>query len=120
MYSFYPTPTFPNLFPNQMNMNVGTTQPSTTIQYVDGIKGAEQINLPANSSGIYLDNNQKDMYIIHTDANGKAVVKVCEYREKQKEKPKEYVTKEEFEKFKASMKGGVKHETNTNANTKGE
>ena len=108
MYSYYPTPTFPNLFPNQMNM--GVAQQAPTIQYVDGQQGAEQINLPPNSSGVYLDNNGKDMYIKQTDANGTVTIKACEYREKQKEKPKEYVTKEEFEKFKAGLKGGVKHD----------
>lgn len=115
MYSYYPTPAFPNLFPNQV-----TSQPTPTIQYVDGQQGAEQISLPPNASGVYLDNNKKDMYIIHTDANGKATVQVCYYKEKEKEKPKEYVTKEEFEKFKANLKGGMKHESNAPSTTKGE
>ena len=114
MYNFYPT--FPNLFPNQMS--VGATQQA--IQYVDGQQGAEQITLPPNSSGVYLDNNKKDMYIIYTDANGKATIQACYYKEKEKEKPKEYVTKDEFEKFKAGLKGGVKHESSAAANTKGE
>ena len=114
MLNFYPT--FPNLFPNQMNM--GTAQQS--IQYVDGLQGAEQISLPPNSSGVYLDNNKKDMYIIHTDANGKSTVQTCYYKEKEKEKPKEYITRDEFEKFKAGLKGGVKHESNASSATKGE
>ena len=118
MYSYYPAPTFPNLFPNQMN--IGATQPTVTIQYVDGQQGAEQINLPPNSSGVYLDNNGKDMYIKQTDANGTVTIKACEYREKQKEKPKEYVTKEEFERFKANLKGGARNESNTTENRKGE
>ena len=112
MYGFYQPQAFPNLFPNQMNMNTGPMQQSTTIQYVDGRQGAEQIVLGPNSSGVYLDNNKKDMYIIHTDTNGKATIQVYTYREKEKEKPIEYVTKDEFEKFKATMKGGSRHEPN--------
>ena len=118
MYGFYQPQAFPNLFPNQVNMNAGTLQQSNTIQYVDGKQGAEQIVLGPNSSGVYLDNNKKDMYIIHTDTNGKATIQSYTYREKEKEKPIEYVTKEEFEKFKATMKGGAKHEPNTVENRK--
>ena len=97
-------------------MNMGAQQQS--IQYVDGLSGAEQISLPPNSSGVYLDNNKKDMYIIQTDANGKATIQSYFYKEKEKEKPKEYVTKDEFEKFKAGLKGGVKHESNASENSK--
>ena len=105
MYNFYP---FQGLYQPQPQQQQNA--------YVSGIQAVEKAYLPPSSSAVYLDNNGKDMYIKQTDANGMSTVKSCEYREKQKEKPKEYVTKEEFEKFKANLKGGAKHEPNATEN----
>ena len=112
MYSLYPT--IPNVFSTPLN--VGATQPTQTIQYVNGLPAVEQVSMPPNTSSVFLDNNGKDMYIKQMDANGTATIKVYDYKEKQKEKPKEYVTREEFERFKANLKDGVKHEPNTTKN----
>ena len=113
---------FNNFYPYQGLFQPQAQIPAQTqnISYVNGAQAVEQAYLSPGSSAIYLDNNGKDMYIKQTDSNGVSTIKLYEYREKQKEKPKEYVTKDEFEKFKAGLKGGVKHESNIAENRKGE
>ena len=52
-----------------------------------------------------------------TDASGIATIKSFDFKESEDEKPTEYVTKAEFEKFKANLKGG-RHESTNDANRK--
>ena len=103
MYSMYPYQSTPYLtqLPQQQN-----------IQYVNGKQSAESYQMPANSSVILMDTNLPRFYIKQTDASGVATVKSFDFKETEKEKPVEYVTKAEFEAYKAKMKGG-RHESNT-------
>lgn len=107
-------PYFNNMFPTQSN--VFPTQPTqpTQIQYVQDKASVNSCYLPPNSSGIYMDSNLPRFYTKHTDANGAATVKSFDFKETEDVKPPEYVTKAEFEKFKASMKG-AKHEPTNDA-----
>lgn len=68
-----------------------------------------------NSSVILMDSNLPRFYTKITDASGVATVKSYDFKETEAEKPKEYVTKEEFESFKKDLKG-VKDESNTESN----
>lgn len=94
MYPMYPFQTAP-MIPQTQN-----------IQYVNGRQSAESYQMPSNSSVILMDSNQARFYLKQTDASGLATVKSYDFKETEIEKPKEYVTKEEFEAFKAKMKGG--------------
>ena len=100
MYSYYPTQF--NAFPSQSN--VFSTQ-STQIQYVKDKAAVDSCFLPPNSSGIYMDSNMPRFYTKHTDATGAATVKSFDFTETEEEKPTEYVTKSEFDAFKAELKG---------------
>lgn len=103
MYSFYPSiPSFPP--------QVGTQQ--LQIQYVNNRQSVETYQMPANSSVILMDSNLPRFYIKQTDASGAATIKSYDFTETEEEKPTEYVTKAEFEKFKASVKGGRHESTN--------
>jgi len=64
-----------------------------------------------------MDSNLPRFYMKQTDASGMTTIKAYDFKEAEEEKPQEYVTKQEFEKFKASMKG-VKHESTNDANRK--
>lgn len=112
MYPYYPT--VPNVFPTQMN--VSPTQP-TQIQYVNNKQSAESYQMPVNSSVILMDSNLPRFYMKQTDASGIATIKSYDFKETEDEKPTEYVTKAEFEKFKANLKGG-RHESTNDANRK--
>ena len=112
MYPIYPT--MPNVFPTQMN--IGPTQP-TQIQYVNDKSSAEAYQMPANSSVILMDSNMARFYMKQTDASGVSTIKTYDFKESEADKPTEYVTKQEFEKFKASMKGG-RHESVNDASRK--
>ena len=105
--SYYPpqqSPFMAQLFPQ--------VQPQTQgIQYVNDRASAEAYQMPPNSNVILMDSNLPRFYIKQTDASGIATVKSYDFKETEKEKPVEYVTKEEFEKYKASVKG-AKHESN--------
>ena len=99
----YQTPSF--LPPMQFTV---PQQPQQSIQYVKDKASAESYQIPANSSVILMDSEKSRFYIKMTDASGVATVKSYDFKETEAEKPKEYVTKQEFELFKATMKG-VKH-----------
>lgn len=82
------------------------------IQYVNNRQSAEAYQLAPNSSVILMDANLSRFYMKQTDASGMATLKAYDFKEAKEEKPEEYVTKAEFEKFKASMKGGHHEPTN--------
>lgn len=108
MYPFYPT--VPNVYP-QMNITPQAGQPMQ-IQYVNDKQSAEAYPMPVNSSVILMDSNQARFYMKQTDASGMTTVRAYDFKEAEDEKPVEYVTKAEFEKFKANMKGGRHESTN--------
>ena len=116
MYSYYPpmqAPLFQGASLLQQPQLVQQAQ-SQTIQYVNGKTSAESYQMPNNSSVILMDSNMPRFYIKQTDASGIATIKAYDFKEAEEEKPEEYVTKKEFESFKADLKGGSKHEP-TNA-----
>ena len=92
-------------------------QQSQTIQYVNGKQSAEAYQMPVNSSVILMDSNKARFYMKQTDASGVATIKAYDFTESEEDKPKEYVTKQEFEAFKAKMKGG-RHEPVNDADRK--
>lgn len=109
MYGIYPpyqaTQYLPQLQPLQQPIS---------IQYVNDLKSAESFQMPASSSVILMDANLPRFYMKQTDASGVATIKSYDFKETEAEKPKEYVTKEEFEKFKANLKGAKNESTNDN------
>ena len=84
-------------------------QSTQNIQYVNGKQSAEAYQMTPNSSVILMDSNQARFYLKQTDASGMATIKVYDFHEAEEEKPAEYVTKSEFETFKAQME--VRHES---------
>jgi hypothetical protein len=88
------------------------SQPTQNIQYVNGRQSAESYQMPANSSVILMDSGKARFYMKQTDASGMATVRAYDFKEAVEEKPTEYVTKSEFESFKAEVKG-VKDESDS-------
>lgn len=115
MYSYYPPLQSP--FMSQQIPQIVPQAPQQTIPYVNGRQSAESYQLPANSSVILMDTNLPRFYMKQTDANGVVTIKSYDFKETEEEKPKEYVTKQEFEAFKAKIKGGRNESTN-DAHTK--
>ena len=87
---------------------------SQTIQYVNGRQSAETYQMTPNSSVILMDSNQARFYLKQTDASGIATIRAYDFSEAEEERPAEYVTKSEFESFKAEMKGAT-HEPSNDA-----
>jgi hypothetical protein len=112
MYNYYPT--VPNVFPTQSNVFPTQTE---QIQYVNGKQSAESYQMSPNSSVILMDSEKARFYVKKTDASGIATIKAYDFTESDDDKPMEYVTKAEFEKFKASVKG-ARHESSNDANRK--
>lgn len=107
--SYYPPMQSPFMMPFQQQ-----AQPQAqNIKTVNGKASVESYYLQPNSSDLFMDEGNRKIYAKYVDASGATTIKCFDYTEAEEEKPKEYVTKEEFEKFKASMKG-VKHESNEN------
>ena len=100
-----------NPYQPQFLPQIQVPQPQTQgIQYVNDLKSAEAYQMVPNSSVILMDSNLPRFYMKQTDASGVATIKSYDFKETEVEKPQEYVTKAEFEKFKQSMKGGNKNE----------
>ena len=85
------------------------------IQYVNDRASVDSYQLPANSSVILMDSNMSRFYLKQTDASGVATIKSYDFKETEAEKPTEYVTKAEFEKFKQNLKGGNRNESTHDA-----
>ena len=111
--SYYPPMQSPFMMPFQQQQ----PQQTRSINTVNGKASVESFYLPPNSSDIFMDEPNKKIYTKHVDASGVASIKAYDYTESEEEKPVEYLTKAEFEAFKATMKG-VKNESNTNHNGK--
>lgn len=103
MYGIYP--------PYQAAPFIPQAQPQS-IQYVNDKKSAETYQMAANSSVILMDANLPRFYMKQTDASGVATIRAYDFKEAADEKPPEYVTKAEFEKFKANLKGGRNESVN--------
>ena len=110
--------------PFQMNVNPFSMMPiqpqiqlpQTCIKYVNGKQGVENHQMAANSSEVFIDEDAKKFYTKKTDATGNATIKCFDYTESEEDKPVEYVTKAEFESFKAKMKGAGKKNEQSNGN----
>ena len=107
---------YPTMYPFQSTPYMGQTQPQN-IQYVNNKASVESYQMGPNSSVILMDSNLPRFYTKITDASGVATIRSYDFKETEEEKPTEYVTKQEFEKFKATMKGG-RHEPTGDANRK--
>lgn len=112
MYSYYP----PLQSPFQQPM-MPVQQETEDIKYVNGKQGAEAFQMLPNKKALLMDANNAKFYIKQTDANGQATIKSYDFKETEDEKPIEYVTKAEFEAYKAKMKGG-RHESVNDADRK--
>ena len=81
------------------------SQPTQSIQYVNGRQSADSYPMTPNSSVILMDSSLPRFYLKQTDASGMATIKAYDFKEVEEDKPTEYVTKSEFETFKAKLKG---------------
>ena len=108
---------YPTIYPYQMPQmpqipQIQSATPAQTIQYVNGKQSAESYPMPAaNSSVILMDSNTNRFYLKQTDASGVATIKTYDFKESDADKPIEYVTKAEFDKFKSSLKGARNNES---------
>ena len=87
------------------------SQPTQNVQYVNGRQSVDSYPMSPNSSVILMDSNLPRFYLKQTDASGLATVKSYDFKETEEEKPTEYVTKAEFEKFKSNLKGARNNES---------
>lgn len=93
--------------PYQFNPQLNTPQPSNTnqIQYVNGRASVDMFQMNPNESALLMDSTQDVFYIKKTDASGLATVRTFSFSEiTDANKDAQYVTREEFEKFKAELK----------------
>ena len=80
-------------------------QPTPSIQYVNGKASADAYQMSPNCSVLLMDSTCNRFYIKKTDASGMATVHTYEFEEVSDEhNTGDYVTREEFEEFKAELK----------------
>lgn len=98
----------PMQVPQQAQYQQPTQKPPLQgVAWVNGLIGAQAYILQPNSSILLMDSDAKVFYIKTSDASGKAEIRSFKYEEQVAQPTQEpqvaYVTKEEFEKFKASF-----------------
>ena len=99
-----------NQFYNPQMMNPTPVQPQEQTQNlirVNGIDGAKAYQMPANSTVALFDSNDDVMYVKSTDGAGFPSIRTFAFTEKLNVKGKsqdvEYISREEFEKFKKEL-----------------
>ena len=101
---FYPTQS--NVYPTQMN--VAPTQNNVGIIWVQGEAGAKSYLVGAGQSVLLMDAEGSCFYIKSTDASGMPMpLRIFDYKERNQavsQTPTEYVTRDEFDAFKKSLK----------------
>ena len=90
----YPYPSYPQ-FPTFQQNNV------PEIQYVNSPESADSFNLPPNKTVVLFNQNIDEFYIVTADASGSKTRTDYTFKAKEKTKPSEYVTKDEFNEFKS-------------------
>lgn len=90
--------------------NAVAQKPSLQVPWVNGEVGAQAYLVAPNSAVILMDSDNPVFYIKTSDISGKATIQAFRYEEIKQDSPApisaqkmDYVTKEEFEAFKASL-----------------
>ena len=112
----YNTPQMPPNAFSLFNHNVTAPAPasaqnaSSGFTWVQGVEGAKAHIVPAGVSALLMDSEKERFYIKGSDASGMPLpLRIFEYKEIKEDNAAdksaaEYVTKEEFEKFKSEIK----------------
>ena len=97
----YHVPQFPTYTP------IATNIPE--IQYVNSPESADAFNLPPNKTAVLFNQNNDEFYIIQSDASGTRTRNDFTFKPKAKDARSEYVTRGEFEDFKAEYEEVIKN-----------
>ena len=96
----YHVPQYPTY--NTINTNI------PEIQYVNSPESADAYALPPNKTAVLFNQNNDEFYIITSDASGSRTRSDFTFKAKEKGKPVEYVTKDEFDEFKSECEVAIK------------
>lgn len=80
------------------------------IQFVNGKPGAESFMMPPNSRMILMDADLPRFYLKEVDAAGLYRITAYEFQEVKEPPPAEYITRQEFEEWKAMLNESAKTE----------
>lgn len=76
-------------------------QPASELQFVNGRESADMYAMPPNSKAILMDSTMARFYLKETDASGMARVTAYDFTPATDAPATEYVTRAEFEEWKA-------------------
>ena len=102
--------------PPQVDSNQQTQRPTLQVPWVNGEVGAQAYLIAPNSTVLLMDSDNPIFYIKTSDLSGKATIQAFKYEEINPTSPvpasnsMNYVTREEFEAFKASLSGKKEEE----------
>lgn len=96
----YHVPQFPTFTP--MNTSI------PEIQYVNSPESADAYTLPPNKTCVLFNQNNDEFYIISADASGSRTRNDFTFKPKAKDARSEYVTRGEFDDFKAECEEIIK------------
>lgn len=102
--------------PPQVDASQQVQRPTLQVPWVNGEVGAQAYLIAPNSTVLLMDSDNPIFYIKTSDLSGKATIQAFKYEEinpsapVSSTAPTNYVTREEFEAFKASLSGKKEEE----------
>ena len=91
----------------QPQMGFGFSQQRLDLQMVNGPESAMAYQMPPNSRQVLMDKNMARFYLVETDATGMKSMKAYDFAEAEEEPRAEYLTRREFEEWRASYESAI-------------
>lgn len=80
--------------------------------FVSNIDQAKSFSLPPNRSALLMDSSKAVFYWKETNLTGQSIFKVFEFHEISEPQPPQYITTDDFEKFKRELVSLIKGDNN--------
>lgn len=110
-------PQMPAMGANPYAQQFNTTQPQSDLQFVNGRESVDVYPMAPNSKVLLMDSTIPRFYIKQTDASGMATVTAYDFTAASEKPAEEYVTRAEFEEWKAAHEPVVQPAKSTGKRT---
>lgn len=85
-------------------------QPQSAYQEVEGPESIQMLRLMPNSRSVFFDKHMDRFYAVECDAAGTKAVRAYDFAPVEEPRPVEYVTREEFDRWRASYEQPVQQQ----------
>ena len=94
-------------------------QRNNDLQMINGVESITAYQMPPNSRQILMDKNLARFYLVETDATGIKTYKTYDFVEVTEKPENDYITREEFERWKSDYESTLEAKTAQATDTNG-